>query len=286
MYGLYRIFLPLALLSLPAHLAKAQPDDGLVCRQLVQLARSGLYIAHEGGRIARVEGGPVNYDPDARFYYLPGRSNNRVSKERVWHVRTQTRARAAPSADTAVVYRPPVTTQCSNGRRLFAFNVDERFVSLRRYIDHHAAVGGRTDAGLRDYFHLKIRDPGSNQCVRTDDRSVYGNLETIYAFDGVVRTQPKVARAFTFTRSAYAAVATGFASLSSEFAHRSGDGPACFGFSGPLPTYPVSGFFASRDRLARQAAKKWQPTTTSIVIKQLDGRHVSQVVNTTVAWSR
>ena len=178
-----QIVLPLALILLPAGYAAAQPDDDAVCGQLVRLNRPGLFIVSDG-RIARVQNRTIGYDPGARFYYQPGTSR-RVAGEGVWHVRTQTRARSTPDADAAIVYRPRLTTQCSNGSPLFAFDADQRFVSLRRYIDHHAAVGWRTDAGLRDYFHFAIRDPASNQCVRTDDRSVYGNLETIYGFTGI-----------------------------------------------------------------------------------------------------
>jgi len=281
----YRIALPLTLILLPVDYAAAQPDDNAVCNQLVRLGRPGLFIVSDG-RIARVQSGAVGYDPGARLYYQPG-AGGRIAGEGVWHVRTQTRARATPDADAAIVYRPPVTTQCSNGRPLFAFDADQRFVSLRRYIDHHAAVDWRTDAGLRDYFHFAIRDPGSNRCIRTDDRSVYGNLETIYGFTGIQRSQPTVASALTFSRSAHAQVASGFSSLSSEFAYRSQGESDCFGFSVPLPTYPISGgWFSSRYKLAFRAAQQWHPLETSIVIKQFNGRKVVQVTDATVVWGQ
>ena len=164
-------------------------------------SRSGIYIAYPTQseiRIARAGGGPLAYNSDARFYYVS--SSVEASRfEKVWHVTTQTEADSSPDADEAVVYRPSIRNKCSNGKSLYAFDRNQRFVSLRRYMDHHAGTRPRIDSGLSQYFHFSMSDP-VGRCVRTDDRAVYGNLETVYGFQNIRRTDSKNCEKFRIFR--------------------------------------------------------------------------------------
>jgi hypothetical protein len=274
------------LAALTSNSASSQPDDDAVCRQLAKLSHSGLFIAYEtsaGIRIADTNAGRVPYSPDARFYFVSKALS--YGTESVWHVRTQTQAASAPGADAAIVYRPPVKTQCSRGSALPAFSKSRRYVPLARYIDHNH---GQTDSGLREYFHFEIQDPSHpGHCIRTDDRTVF-NLNDVYGFRDVPRPEPLLARAFSFSQTASAATSKYYAGLSSEFTYRSRGETSCFGFIAPLPTYPVSGgWFEERDSRAHRAAKVWKPTLTWVVIKQLSaGGAVTPTVDTTISWAR
>ena len=266
--------------------ASSQPDDDAVCRQLIKQSKSGLFIAYEtsgGIRIAKANAGRIPYSPHSRFYFVSGTSSN--GAENVWHVRTQTQAAGAPGADAAIVYRPPVKTRCSRGNALPAFSKSRRYVPLARYIDHNV---GKTDSGLREYFHFEIQDPSHpGHCVRTDDRTVF-NLNDVYGFRDVPRPEPLVASTFSFSQTASAATSKYYAGLTSEFTYRTRGETGCFGFIAPLPTYPVSGGWSEdRDSRAHRAARDWQPTVTWVVIKQLSGRGAyPSIVDTTISWAR
>jgi len=284
----------LVLATLPQYVAAQTTDDAAVCTRLLQSYRSGLYLAYpapfatpqptgrticeagSGFCVSPVTGRP-DYNPSARFYFLPGNGNGRA-REGVWHIRTQTRAANLSGADFAFVYRPSIRTRCSPDFPLDAFIGDSRLVPLNRYMDHHPGTDDarRPDPGLGRYFHFYIQDPpDTKNCIRTDNAQAFRNLRKLYGFDGVVRTEQQVARFFLFTSTAIADVATQYAGLSSEFAYHDGAGPVCFGFSVPTPT------------LSRNfdATQNWKPLQTSIVIKQLIGRRVSETEPRTITWA-
>jgi len=287
--------------------AEAQ-SNGNACSSILRAVRAGLYVSYPSGRItminsssgrAAADGGreeDVPYDPDAELYFVPGSGSHLFvsGEEGVWHVRTQTQATAASGADQALVYRPSVVTRCSNGSALAAFDENDRLVSLRRYVDHHAPPEGdyRRDTGLGQYFHFQIEDPGNpKHCIPTDDRSGGRNTAEIFGFEGVTRTQQRVAQYLSFVGSAYAQVATAYAGLSSEFAYHNAPEPACLRFTIPLPTNSVNNrsFFSfsgpTNEALARMAAREWNPVRTSVMIKQLRGRQTFVVYSTGIRWA-
>ena len=276
--------------TIPLHPSSAQ--DGLVCEAL-KASPPGLYVVYptSAGAPHPITNGRIKYDPDARFYFVHASKRS----EGVWHVRTQTTARAARDADEAIVYRPALQTSCRQ-TPFEAFDKDSRYISLNAYIDHHAPPeeSPREHAGLARNFHFEAPAHDEPRCFRTDDRDVLGsNLLKIYGFEGVVRRGSRVARATRVGGEAVAATSERvrelrrFAGLSSELTYNSGSGSACFGFSAPLPT---SSNLRSqlltwyRDTDARRAAQDWGPLTTEIVIKQVRGRNIAEIARRTLIW--
>lgn len=265
-------------------------DDTAVCNRIALSYRSGLYIAYPSGSRAllRLEGralcasdgsfcaarvnGDNTYEPVSRFYYLPG-AKPRV-EEGVWHIRTQTEALKLEGADFAFVSRPALkSTRCSPNTPLSAFSGSENFVNLNRYIDYHVGIGHETptDLGLDNSFHFAIQD-SVIPCVKTNDTKIFKDLRALYGFENVRRTEQRVARWFSAPAIA-APIPVQYAGLSSEFAYQDDTELACFGFAAPIPT--MSGVSANNT---------WKPSRTSIVIKRLKGRHVTQAFRDTIVW--
>ena len=208
--------------------------------------------------------------------------------EGVWHVRTETRATSAPRADAIYVYRAGVITRCSPTTPLSEYSQDERFVDINRYIDYHAPNNNGRDPnpGLNRNFHFQIEDTSTGSCIRTDDRSIYGNLADVYGFPDISRAETVTAfEGATSVVSPVLAAKVAYQGLSSEFAYRDGDNTRCFAFTAPIPTGVPGGWFYSRFAAAQDAAQKWRPVNTLIVIKRLLGRKVMEVVNRNVPWN-
>jgi hypothetical protein len=276
--------------TIPLNASSAQ--DAIVCEAL-RASPPGLYVVYptSAGAPNPIRNGPIKYDPDARFYFVHASKRS----EGVWHVRTQTTARAARDADEAIVYRAALQTSC-RPTPFEAFDKDSRYVSLNAYIDHHAppAESPREHAGIARNFHFEAPAHDEPGCFRTDDRRVLGpNLLKVYGFEGVVRRGSRVARAARVGGEAVAATSERlqelrrFAGLSSELTYSSGSGSACFSFSAPLPT---SSSLRSqllswyRDTDARRAAQDWGPLTTEIVVKQVRGRNIAEITRRVVTW--
>lgn len=153
----------------------------------------------------------------------------------MWHVRTQTIASSA-KADEALLWRPGARTQCSPDRALETFNEYNRFVTLRRYYDHHPGAGGtqRPDPAIASNFHFAIDDPSQrSRCdTRTDDPRTVGDLRETYGFVDVQPVDPQIARLVEPNR-AVAATSKIYSGLSSELAIAATGEPACFGFNAP-----------------------------------------------------
>jgi hypothetical protein len=265
-------------------------DDNTNCASLTQ---SGLYYySSENGAavLTRVGNGQLRYQANSRFYFVapPRAQIGTQGEENVWHIRTQTQASAAPRASTVYVYRPSVVTRCSAGTALPEFSPDDRFVEINRYIDYHAADNNREpDPGLQRYFHLQVQDLQSGACIRTDDRAAYGNIETIYGFPDIRRTETQTAvESGTSLSTPVRAGHVQYQGLSSEFAYRDGAGNRCFAFTAPLPTgVAARSFWSSRYAAAMDAAGTWRPVSTLVVIKRLRGRRVTDVMDATVHWA-
>lgn len=269
-------------------------DNDQVCPSL---PKPGLYYvyAEPGSRLTAymVADAPLNYRINSRFYYKPRvpADLSEPGDEGVWHIRTQTSAAAAPRANMAYVYRPPVMTRCSNGLALNAFSPNDRFVELNRYVDYHAKDrnGRERDSGLRDFFHFEMQDPQTGKCgIRTDDANVLGRLEDIYAFRDVKRGDTLTAFESTTSVSTPAVALTSkYQGLTSEFAYRTTAGSSCVSFSPPLPTGPVRrGWFATAESAAIDAAAVWKPKTTFVVLKRFRGRKIMELFNTSIEWNQ
>lgn len=263
---------------------KAQTDDG--CAQLTAArAAPGLYVKTLSNDKPVAVNGPLAYDINARFYFLPT-TGSRVlgeNQEAVYHLRSQTTADADLRSDEALVYRPPVRTSCRAGQLVGAFTGDtfesfdrnSRYVSLNRYADHHAdnASEQRVDYGLRTYFHLEVSD--GTGCFRTDDARKVGPLHSAYGFPDVTPVTGLIARNVDPIPSAIAAPAAlsrRYAGLSSELAYVRGPGPACFSFNAPRPTVSsLRGQVFSwwRDDYASEQARTWRPVRTELVIHRV-----------------
>jgi hypothetical protein len=251
--------------------------------------RSGLYLVYpvsspgaakvraEGGCgldsslcVSRANGSNV-FDPEARFYYVPGPVP--ASEEGVWHVRTQTEAENVGGADQAFVKRPAIRTQCSPNAPL-EISPDGPRVSVEDYVDYHNGRRGGWDFGR--YFHFQIQDSPGRDCISTGGRQM-GNLNEIYGFEGVMRRARQVENYSFLSGASAGRLTTRYAGLSSEFAYRNPQEPACFSFNGPTLT---------RSNLA-QSDIVWRPQTTTVWIKRLRGRQVIQAVDVTrrlVTW--
>ncbi len=293
-----------ALLSSSGALAQGV-SDGPTCDRLISLNHAGVYIAYPQPMaepkllLAR---GSMPYDPNARFFYVPGFGPRlTISRdEGVWHVRTRTRSEKPQGTDTALVYRPGVTTRCSPNSFLEAFDENGRFVALRGYENYHAERPSRNlSTALPTYFHFKIKDRLSVEtdgCTRTDDRIAFPGFSKIYSFQ--VQADSQVAGNLAPIGTAVAdpsnpsrGIVSKYDGLSSEFAYDSSERrrPACFGFTIPLPTNGFSrrlGWGGSSLVDARLAGQSWRPVSTEIFIKRLRGRSVLQVVSMNVGWSR
>ncbi len=266
-------------------------DDAANCNALTH---PGLYYysaSNTGAVLTRVGSGALQYRANSRFYFVPsGRVQlGTQSEENVWHIRTQTRASAAPKANTVYVYRPGVVTRCSAGMPLAEFSPDDRFVEINRYIDYHSpAYSGREpDPGLQRYFHFQVQDAQSGACVRTDDRTAYGNIETIYGFPDIKRSETLTAfESATSLSTPVLAASRQYQGLSSEFSYREGTNNRCFAFTAPIPTgVGARWWWSSRYAAAMEAAGTWHPLSTLVVIKRLRGRRVTDVMNSTIHWT-
>jgi hypothetical protein len=269
-------------------------DDAAVCGDLRSMRASGLYLAYPAfspaaaklgsqgicdapGGFCLVKAGHGNpFDDGARFYYVPAPIPR--TEEGVWHIRTQTRARNLDGADQAFLARPSVTTRCSPTQPLDSFSNGAGYVTINDYIDHHAPASEAVlSPDIARKFHFRIQDPpGGPACIATDDRRAFNDQAAIYGFDGVARTQKRIARIFSLVGPA-AAATTAYAGLSSEFAYYDQPEPPCFGFAAPKPT---------RTEYLGQSID-WKPYLTTIWIKRLRGREVTMVGGApqSVSWA-
>jgi hypothetical protein len=277
----------------------AQSSDGMVCNQLVALNHAGLYIAYPsptGQPDVRPVSAAMQYDPAARFFYVPGFGPRLVvskDDEGLWHVRTRTRSQAPQGTDSALVYRPPVRTRCSPNSALPAFDDNTQFVNLRGYENFHAEQPTRSPStALHTNFHLRIKDklsPEVDGCTWTDDRSAF-RLAQIYSFE--VNASSRTASSLDPLSAAVAATedvtySPRFDGLSSEFAYDSRESgqPACFGFTMALPTNGLARSWSFSKLInARTTAATWRPVSTEILIKRIRGRSVLSVKNVKVTW--
>lgn len=263
-------------------------EDLAVCTKLRSSGARGLYVAYPNfspgalklGQAGSCEGstdfcvakaGRNPFDDNARFYYVAAPIPR--SEEGVWHIRTQTLARNLDGADQAYLARPAVTTRCSPTQPLEGFPGGGGYVATNDYIDHHAG-NGRFDRQIGRLFHFSIQDQPGSQCIATDDPR-FGNLNSIYGFEGVERRQKRISRLFSFSGTANAA--TAYAGLSSEFAYHDRPETPCFGFAAPRPT--------RSEYLG--ASIDWKPYLTTIWIKRLRGREVTAVggASQSVSWT-
>jgi len=246
-------------------------SDRVQCERLLGSGRPGLYLA-AGDELAPV-GGAARYTASGRLFYLVADSGGRafrVSRATVWHVRTQTTGNAG-EADEAFVSRDAVTTECSGGKPLPSFGPSGRFVSLPRYLDHHAASAAaqKYDAPLGADFHFVVSDPTQRvACAgRTDDPRTLGrDLRQVYGFEGVTRSDGLLARS-TQTSRALASAAPVYSGLSSELAYVAAGEPACFGFTMPMPTR--SSLIGQILPFLRGGPADWQPQRTEIDIQTI-----------------
>jgi hypothetical protein len=255
----------------------ADPHDVARCQALfVAHAHQGLYFAATGDKPVPVNDTALAYDSGGRFYYLaPGYRGRTyvVTRERVWHVRTQTIARSAKANET-LLWRPGVRTQCSPNQALDTFTPDTRFVSLQRYYDHHAPTDvRRPDGAIARNFHFVIDDPSRPaRCnTRTDDPKTVGDLRETYGFPDVAPEATVVSR-LVGPSPAVAATSAVYSGLSSELAIAAPGEPACFGFNAPLPTRStlsaqLFGWWRNSEALSQ--AQTWAPSRTTISIQRI-----------------
>jgi len=258
----------------------SDPQDVGTCQVLFDQGKAGLFYLH-AGQFVQVNGTGIDYDPGGRFYYVwPGAGGRpfHVTRETVWHVRTQTIAKSG-KADEALLWRPGVRTQCSPDRPLETFNDYNRFVTLQRYYDHHSAADEtqRPDPAIASSFHFTIDNPDERtRCsTRTDDPKTVGDLRKTYGFVEVDPDEPAIARVVEPSRAVAATRRTEshiFSGLSSELALAAPGEPACFGFNAPLPTRSsaFTDFFPIfRNVEALSMAQTWQPISTMIAIQRI-----------------
>jgi hypothetical protein len=216
-----------AVLILSSTTGFAQDDP--ICESVIRQG-PGLYIKYADGNTPVPIAGKTPYKPNAKIYVVPwfGLRNVAPNKEAVWHVRSQTTADTKLKSDQAYVYRPATRTRCRSGQFVDQslghffdeFTPDERFVSLDRYIDHHAKTPKeqRADFGLTTYFHFEVSDITTGSCFRTDDYNSVGNLNEAYGFPDVPRPLGLIARNTSPIDPAYALQSKKYSGLSSEFA--------------------------------------------------------------------
>jgi hypothetical protein len=223
----------------------------------------------------QINGVPVDYNMDSRFYYLMGdgtRRAFRVTRETVWHVRTQTTAKSA-KADETILWRPKISTQCSGGRVLDGFDENTRFISLQRYRAHHARMSDSqvVDSEIGAKFHFPIQNPESGRCdtySRTDNPRTVGDLHQIYGFDD--QPDPVLLARWTTVNRAVARESKIYSGFTSELAHAAPGEVACFGFTVPLPTrstYWTQINPWARNGEARTQALTWKPDRTIVSIQ-------------------
>lgn len=254
-------------------------QDSQICRALAEKHQFGLSILSQSGMLQPVNGSRIDYDSSSRLYYI---QNARATREVIWTVRTRTTARSA-KANHTLLWRPEVITVCSGGRPLEVFQPNERLVSLQRYYQHHAPPGQRKrDDELSRKFHMPMKAHDGRCTSRTDDENNIGPLENVYRFDDVA-PGPLLVEHFREPQSASAEITSKkYSGLTSEIAPVSEGQLMCFGFSVPLPTRlgvgaqalgGIGGWFAAWDRYAVsvEAAHAWQPSETSVTLRQLNG---------------
>jgi hypothetical protein len=71
---------------------------------------------------------------------------------------------------------PTVNLGPGRGSWFPEFSPDERYVSLRRYNDHHPQheASSRIDGGLAKYFHFEVSNADNGSCFETDDPKAVG----------------------------------------------------------------------------------------------------------------
>jgi len=275
--------------------AKAQQsfDEPLACSTI---KKPGLFYVRTQPSLSVTEvwpdnGGVFTYDRAARFVFTtPTEVSSRPPRyEGVWHVRTQTIAREAAKANKAHVYRAPARTRCGVMPDL---PLEERLVSLGAYLDHHLSDPKRPRPRLPSLsrgLHLTIQDPTDGACVATDDRREF-DVTNIYGFSDVKRTAVTTDFENYFSAAGTAVADDGRASyhsLSSQFAYRETPAGACISFEAPIPTGPVqsAGFWSSAYDDAFEAAARWKPSSTLIVLKRLEGRRTVNVISKSIRWA-
>lgn len=271
-------------------LSAGDPQDASVCEALTASGRPGLYLRNGIGELERLNGTVVPYEPQARLFYL-GRWTAR--SESVWTIRSQTVARSA-KANEAMLWRPGIVSECSNGRSLETFDRNNRFVSLQRYYHHHdATVRQRRDDDLANKFHMPIRDRNGQCNGRTDSPETVGPLQDSYAFDQV-RPDPVLVERATDSTASAKQISAIYSGLSAEIAHVGAGQSICFGFASPLPTRStfgtqvfgrIGGLFASWERhsQAMEQAQSWAPSATTVVVRELNGNRRERFL---VRWNR
>jgi hypothetical protein len=274
---IFRLTAMCAVAGMPTY-ADAEVDA--ICASVVKKG-PGLYVNYPGSHEGVPINGRIQYDANARIYIVPWFGPRAVSenKEAVWHVRSRTTAGSDIKSNQAYVYRAPVRTRCRDGRivdqsqgqQFQDFDQNERFVSLNRYIDHHAKNLNeqRRDFGLTTYFHFEVSRGDIDKCFQTDDPNAVGNLDDAYGFPDVPRTSGFIARHTSPVDPAIAAQSNKYAGLSSELAYQFGPAPACFSVRAPVPT--ASTFFSEiftwrRNDAALSQIEIWNPVQTEIVV--------------------
>ena len=289
------LLLALSLLSLsqPANAEQSDP----VCAAIV---KPGLYLLHPFSSQPVPISGPVAYEEGARIYVKPwfGPKLVDTDKELVWHIRMQTTARSSLRSNQVYVYHPRLQTQCADGSYAGPgrgawfpeFPADERYVSLRRYNDHHAKTDPlrREDGGLARYFHFEVSKPDERSCFRTDDSKVVGNLDAAYGFRDVpvpppLTSPPSLVSDARAEPAEPTSLSPKYAGLASLFVHLSGPADACFSVAVPMPTSSslFRQFFTSgRDEYAQQQGRSWNPDRTDLDLHVLPtGKHYYAQIN-------
>jgi hypothetical protein len=296
-------WLCLGALLFPSVALSQEISDGQTCDRLVALNHAGVYIAYPqptGDPLLAPVKGIMSYNPNARFFFVPGFGPRLTlsQEEGVWHVRTRTQSHQPQGTDTALVFRAKIKTRCSPNDFLGAFDQNTSFVGLRGYENYHAEKPERNlSTSLHENFHLKIKDTLSTEsdgCTWTDNRSAFPVFSQIYSFQA--QADNRLAAELTPVGSAIAeqprVLVTKYDGLSSEFAYDVGETgrPACFGFTIPLPTNGLSRrstlWGNSNLMTAQLAGQNWKPVSTEIAIKRLRGRTVLNVKSMTISWSR
>jgi hypothetical protein len=284
----------IAIPFLPPSPVVAETSVDPVCATLVDQG-PGLYIKPAFATTATRIDGPIPYDRDARIYVVPRFSplSALPNQELVWHVRMRTTASSPLKSNQVYVYRSRVQTQCRRGERVKQsdgqwfeeFYPDERYISLRRYDDHHNdEQSRREDGGLAKYFHFEVSNSSSNSCYRTDDPKAVGSLREAYGLGEVGTPAPLISPGSPISQAAAEdLLSRKFAGLASLFVYLSGPAPSCFSIAAPVPT--SSGFYyqifsSGRDNFAHDQAHSWNPIQTEFDLHVLPkGKHYSATID-------
>lgn len=286
------ILLP-ALMSFQASAVAEQTDPACAT-----ITRPGLYLLRPSSPRPIPITGPVPYEEGARIYVVPWFGPRLVDadKEVVWHIRMQTSARSSLRSNQVYVYRPRLQTQCDSGNYAGSgrgawfpeFPADERYVSLRRYNDHHAKSDllVRNDGGLARYFHFEVSH--ERNCYRTDDSKAVGNLDAAYGFRDVpvpppLTSPPSLISDANAESAESTTLSPKYAGLASLFVHLSGPANSCFSIAAPVPTssstyYQL--FTSGRDLYAQRQGQSWNPDLTDLDFHVLPkGKHFYARIN-------